>query len=308
MGINRRDFLKKTGAGTALLIGGSGLLEGTAFAASYSRSQEKSDVSFVGSSQSGTRRQMILDVLEPWRSTITAGIQGKTVLIKPNVVTGNQLAATHVDAVRGLIDFIRSISASIPIIVGECSTIEDISFYYMQTGYNSLANEYSGVTLMNLNNTSVIPSVDTQIWNTDFSTTTTIPLSSAFLDNKYYVISICRPKSHNCMVMTGVNKNILMAAPLTAAKSQMHGQIGWVTGQQPDENKCLAYNIYQLANILYREYRPSLSVLDAWEGMEGDGPVSGTSLMQYCAVASQDPLAVDRLCAKLMGFSDTPTD
>lgn len=308
MGINRREFLKKTGAGTALLIGGSGLLEGTAFAASYSRSQEKSDVSFVGSSQSGTRRQMILDVLEPWRSTITAGIQGKTVLIKPNVVTGSRLAATHVDAIRGLIDFVRSISPTIPVIVGECSTIEDISFYYMQTGYNSLANEYSGVTLMNLNNTSVIPSVDTQIWNTDFSTTTTIPLSSAFLDNKYYVISICRPKSHNCMVMTGVNKNILMAAPLTTSKSQMHGQIGWTTGQQPDENKCLAYNIYQLANILYQEYRPSLSVLDAWEGMEGDGPVYGTSLMQYCAIAGQDPLAVDRLCAKLMGFSDTPTD
>jgi hypothetical protein len=30
--------------------------------------------------------------------------------------------------------------------------------------------------------------------------------------------------------------------------------------------------------------------------------------MQYCAVAGIDPLAVDRLSAKLMGFSDTPID
>ncbi|HON10901.1 MAG TPA: DUF362 domain-containing protein [Chitinispirillaceae bacterium] len=308
MAMNRRDFLKRTGAGTALLIGGSGLIHSRAFSATVSKSQETSNVSFVGSSQSGTRKQMILDVLEPWRSAVSSGIQGKTVLIKPNVVTGSQLAATHVDAIRGLIEFIRSISQSVPIIVGECSTTPDPTWYFNSVGYNSLQHEYSDVTIVNLNNTSNIPSVDCQIWNTDFTTTTTIPISSAFVDDNYYVISICRPKTHNCMVMTGVNKNILMAAPLTNIKSQMHGQVGWTSGKNQDENKCLAYNLYQLANIIYAKHRPALNVLDAWEGMQGDGPVSGTSIMQYCAIAGEDPLAVDRLCARLMGFSDTPTE
>ena len=40
--------------------------------------------------------------------------------------------------------------------------------------------------------------------------------------------------------------------------------------------------------------------------MEGEGPANGTSVMQYCMVASTDFVAVDRLNAKLTGLSDTP--
>ena len=308
MSVNRRDFLKRAGTGAAILAGGSGLLHDSAFSMCSANFQEKSNVSFVGSSSSGTRRQAILEVLEPWRSIVAAGIEGKRVLIKPNVVVANNLAVTHIDALRGLIDFIRSISSSVPIVIGECTTIANAFQYFNSVGYNTLTNEYSDVSLVNLNDTATVPSVDCQIWNTDFSSTTTIPISSAFVDQNFYVISICRPKTHNCMVMTGVNKNILMAAPLTASKTQMHGQDGWYTGRQNNENKCLAYNLYQLANVIYPKCIPSLSVLDAWEGMQGEGPVSGTSIMQYCAIAGQDPLAVDRLCAKLMGFSDIATE
>ena len=109
-------------------------------------------------------------------------------------------------------------------------------------------------------------------------------------------------------MLTGVNKNILMAAPLTSIKQQMHGAIGWYSGQHTDEDKCLSWNMYQLGNLMYAGGTPALAVLDAWEGMEGEGPVSGTGIMHYCAVAGIDPLAVDRLCAKLMGFSDTAVD
>jgi hypothetical protein len=117
--------------------------------------------------------------------------------------------------------------------------------------------------------------------------------------------------------MTGVNKNILMGAPLhsgggtesgVVAKQFMHGMNGWYTGKQLNENKCLAYNMYQMANVIYSTGAPALCVLDAWEGMEGEGPAGGTSIMQYCAVAGIDPLAVDRIAAKLMGFSDIATD
>lgn len=108
-----------------------------------------------------------------------------------------------------------------------------------------------------------------------------------------------------------------MAAPMLSAningnqvnaKNMAHGKHGWSSGKNPDENKCLSYNLFQLANIIYPKGAPSLSILDAWEGMQGEGPVQGTSVMQYCAVAGIDPLAVDRLSAKLMGFSDTAMD
>jgi uncharacterized protein (DUF362 family) len=307
MSLNRREFLKRTGAGAALLAAGSGMLKSSAFAMNPVKFQATSDVSFVGSSSSGSRRQMIADVLEPWRATVAAGITGKSILIKPNLVFTGALAATHVDAIRGLLDFLRTITSA-PIIIGECSTYSPISTLYTNNGYNALTTEYTGVSLMDLNNTGSMPSVSRHIWNTDFTTTTAIAVTSAFFNPDYYVIDICRPKTHNCMVMTGVNKNMLMAAPLTSIKQQMHGAIGWYTGQHTDEDKCLAWNIYQLGNLMYTGGTPALAVLDAWEGMEGEGPVSGTSVMQYCAVASIDPLAVDRLCAKLMGFSDTAID
>jgi len=120
------------------------------------------------------------------------------------------------------------------------------------------------------------------------------------------------------MILTGVNKNILMGSPLHSGvvngltnvvpKRFMHGGPEYYTGRLPNEIKCLAYNLFQLANLLYAAGQPALAVLDAWEGMEGEGPASGTSVMQYCAAASVDPLAVDRIAAKLMGFSDTPTE
>jgi hypothetical protein len=146
------------------------------------------------------------------------------------------------------------------------------------------------------------------MWEPDFTSTSSVPIVSALVDPDYYVISICRPKTHNCQVLTGVNKNILMGAPLTLSKQLMHGQDGWYSGTHTDEDKCLAYNLFQLGNVMFPTGNPALSVLDAWEGMQGNGPTGGTSIMQYCAVAGVDPLAVDRLCAKLMGFSDTATD
>jgi uncharacterized protein (DUF362 family) len=327
MSLGRRAFLKRAGAGAAVLAGGSGILAGNAFAMNPSKFQAKSDVSFVGSSSSGTRRKMIADVLEPWRQTVAAGIAGKTVLIKPNMVclafmgSDQLLPVTHVDAVRGLIDFLRSISSTVPIIISDLPALSNpnITSMFSSAGYTALTSEYSGVTLADLSDTSKIPSVDRHFWTPGFSTSSlaTVPISSAFINPNYYLISICRPKTHNCMVMTGVNKNVLMAAPIlntvvdgktVNTKNFMHGQDGWSSGQHTDENKCLAYNLYQMANVMYSTGAPALSVLDAWEGMEGDGPASGTSIMQYCAVAGIDPLAVDRLSAKLMGFSDTATD
>jgi uncharacterized protein (DUF362 family) len=330
MGVNRREFLKRTGAGAALIVGGSELLKKGAFAATTAISAGKSDVSFVGSSETGTRRKMIKDVLEPWKTKVSADIAGKTIIIKPNLVCLNTwgmqggdptLPVTHIDAIRGLIDFIRSISTTVPIIVGDICAVNttgnDFTSITTGAGYNALTTEFTGVSLKDLSDTTIFPPEDHSIWTPDFSTTVKIPISSAFTDPKYYVISITRPKTHNCMIMTGINKNILMASSLLNAtiggkkvnvKNMIHGKDGWSSGQDKDENKCLSYNLFQLANILYPKKTPALSVLDAWEGLEGEGPVTGTSIMQYCAVASTDPLAVDRLSAKLMGFSDTPTD
>jgi uncharacterized protein (DUF362 family) len=327
--LSRRSFLKRSATGAAVLAAGSGMLKNSAFAMNPSMAQAKSDVSFVGSSASGTRQKMIADVLAPLKNTVAAGIAGKTVLIKVNMVQWSsflpdpKLVLTHVDAVRGCIDFLRSINASVPIVVGDCTCspepIGDITTMFGKAGYSALTSEYAGVTLEDLD---TYPSVGRQFWTPDLddSKTVSIPIVSAFFDPAmYYIISLCRPKTHSAMILSGVNKNILMGAPHHSGtvggatttgipKRFMHGGPEYYTGKLPNEIICLSYNLFQMANNIYSADVPSLAVLDAWEGMEGEGPANGTSIMQYCAAASIDPLAVDRIAAKLMGFSDTPTD
>lgn len=306
MSLDRRSFLRISGTGAAAIMVGAGITK-SAFAAVPSK-QGQSDVSFIGSSSSDNRKKMILDVLEPWRETIKEGIKGKKIFIKPNLVmSGNALMATHIDAIKALLDFLRTITSD-PIIIGE-SAAGGLSQSYSQYGYNNLKNEYQNISLLNLDDSnSPIPKVDRTIWKPDFTSTNTIQIFSPFVDPEYYVISITRPKTHNCMVLTGVCKNVLMGAPDANSKQLMHGQKGWFEGKNTDENKCLSYNLFQLGNTIFLSGAPSFCVLDAWEGMEGNGPGWGTSIMQYCAVAGTDPLAVDRLCAKLMGLSDTPTE
>lgn len=307
MSFNRRAFLRISGSCAAMIAAGPAVIKSKVFA-EEPLSSNISDVSFVGSSAAGTRKQMIIDVLEPWREKVKEGIEGKTIVIKVNVVSSfNPLVATHVDALRGLLDYLRSITEQ-PIIIAESAAGYGVTHGFQSYGYNDLLNEYSNISIVDLDATDKFSTDECQIWLPDLTSTVKIPVHSVFLDSQYYVISICRPKTHNCQVITGVCKNVLMGAPAVSHKQQMHGQIGWWDGTKDGENKCLSYNIYQLGNMIFEKRIPSLSVLDAWEGMEGEGPGNGTSVMQYCAIAGTDPLAVDRLCAKLMGLSDIPTD
>lgn len=308
MKIDRRTFLRMSGPGAAMIVAGSGLVKNSVFAANTPK-QQTSNVSFTGSSSSGTRKKTILDVLEPWRDTVTAGVKGKTIIIKPNVVSpGKALIATHVDALRACIEFLRTITSQ-PVIIAESAANRGVTSSFNTYGYNKLTSEYKDVSLLDLDgSTSKIPSVQRQIWKPDLSSTVSIPIFAHCVSPDYFVISITRPKTHNCQVITGVCKNILMSAPKVESKQLMHGKIGWWDGKHTGEDKCLAYNLFQLGNTIFSTGAPALSVLDAWEGMEGNGPASGTAVMQYCAVAGTDPLAVDRLCAKLMGLSDTVTE
>ena len=63
----------------------------------------------------------------------------------------------------------------------------------------------------------------------------------------------------------------------------------------------LHYNLFQLSQITY----PDLAVVDGFVSMEGDGPVDGTPLDTRISLASVDPLALDSLGAKIMGFDPT---
>ena len=63
----------------------------------------------------------------------------------------------------------------------------------------------------------------------------------------------------------------------------------------------LHYNMFMLAQEVY----PDLGVIDGFEAMEGNGPTWGTPFDARVAMASLDPLALDTLATKIMGFDPT---
>jgi uncharacterized protein (DUF362 family) len=60
----------------------------------------------------------------------------------------------------------------------------------------------------------------------------------------------------------------------------------------------ICINLAMLAPLLH----PSLSVIDGFEGMEGNGPIGGTRVDHRVCVASTDYLAADVVGASLMGI------
>ncbi|MBN2182106.1 MAG: DUF362 domain-containing protein [Sedimentisphaerales bacterium] len=280
---SRRAFLKST-----VLISAGLLMRNQVIAraaGSILADSKKSRVSFITGSD---RREMVYQALMPLKDEIEKGIQGKQIIIKPNFVgTRYPLCATHADAVRGLLDFLKPIYKE-KIIIGESSAFEVTSNGYMNYGYLPLEKEYN-VTLVDLNEHSTKP-----VWITDRNIRPAkIQVISEFLNPKNYFISITRLKTHDTVVATMGLKNILMASPVSQYNGRRYKRAVHAGGP-----RWLNYNLFLLAQLM----RPQLTVIDALEGMQGNGPVRGFAVEHGVALAGTDVLAVDSIGAQLMNI------
>jgi len=234
----------------------------------------------------------------------------KRILIKPNFVMINvPLCATSVDAVRGILDFIRprfkgqieigetTISGAFG--MGAGTTYDGFKNY----GYLPLEKEY-GVKLTDLN---LEQTINHFVFNSSGNKPQRIRIIQKYMDKDQYIISAAKMKTHNCVMVTLSLKNILMGAPLNDYKGEndkmkMHcwDMKDFKPGMKLTMTKdlILHYNLFQLSQIAY----PDLGVVDAFTSMEGDGPINGTPVDTRMALASVDPLALDTLGVKIMGF------
>ncbi len=106
------------------------------------------------------------------------------------------------------------------------------------------------------------------------------------------LLNVCKLKSHGLMNMTAAVKNLFGVIPGTV-KSEMHFRYR--------EPAAFAHIMVDLNECL----RPVLTVVDAVDIMEGNGPTKGTPRHLGALIAGRDPYAVDRLCAALLGMEET---
>ena len=236
----------------------------------------------VALTKSGDRSQNIDTGLRLIENEIN--LKGKrNLFIKVNFVSiKNQLAATHVDAVRPLLRFLRERYDG-KITIGESEALGPIGVGYERFGYLGLKKEFD-VELADLTNSDweLVQLYDSELR----------PMRLHFdqqLIGSDYLISIGPAKTHNTVAVTLSIKNLLMGG-----LSYIHGDKKGMHQGYPVHN----LNMYLLA----RAYLPHLSIIDGFIGMEGEGPVFGNPVEWGVAITSCDPVAADCLAAQLMGF------
>ncbi len=95
------------------------------------------------------RRENVRRSLELIGNDIKSGIGSRRIVIKPNFVSSSiQLASSHIDQVRGILDFLKDIYRG-RVIIAEAAC-GDTEKAYINFGYHTLIDEYD-VELMDLN-------------------------------------------------------------------------------------------------------------------------------------------------------------
>jgi uncharacterized protein (DUF362 family) len=209
------------------------------------------------------------------------------VLIKTNMVMPMiKLAATPVEAVQAIMDFLIEMRVKKFIVAEGTTQGQDTMAAFERFGYFSLREKYD-VELRDLNQDEYV-NIEVLGENQE---PVTIRLARSFLD--CYLVSAARMKTHVLVGATLTIKNVAIGFILDPDRNSMHG------GLVSHEIKDLNLSVARLAQAIV----PQLAVVDGVVGMEGgSGPGNGTPVASGVAVAGTNALAVDLVGVQLMGF------
>ncbi|MEM3545870.1 MAG: DUF362 domain-containing protein [Candidatus Bathyarchaeia archaeon] len=239
------------------------------------------DKPVVAVSKGANRYDTVRKTLELIYDDIAESIKGKRkILIKPNFVSDSiQLAATHVDVVKAILDTITPLTTG-EVLIGEGS-YGDTFKGFRSFGYLKLRSEY-GVELIDLNSDEY---VEVSIFDGKFREFP-IRISKTVYESDYR-ISAAVMKTHDFVIATLSIKNMAVGSIIKPFKSRIH-----------QGYPAINLNIYKIAKFIPIH----LAVVDAFKAMEGDGPVWGSEVSMGVALAGLDPVAVDSVAAYIMGF------
>jgi uncharacterized protein (DUF362 family) len=304
----RRDFLKTTVAGglAAVMAGRFARLAQAQAAAPAAPAAPAAagGPSKVVITDGGLRTENVINALKPLEKEIKAAIGNRRVIIKPNnVSTNNQLAASHADALDGICDFLKSIGKLNNAVIAE-SALGVTMTAFKNFGYMKIADKYK-IDTMDLDNDKIST---VMAINESDARPHPVRVSSMMLDQaNNFIISACMLKTHDRVLCTMGIKNIIVGSALKSGGGYGGTRMGTGAAFNNFNDKniihggeaCVAINVNlaMLAPMLH----PSLTVIDGYEGMEGDGPLGGRLVAHKVCVASLDYLAADVVGAKLMG-------
>jgi uncharacterized protein (DUF362 family) len=258
----------------------------------------RSKVSLV---KGDSRRKNIFDSLVAIDDQIRPALKAKKyVFVKLNGVeaAGRLLGSTQPDALAGILDYLAPRFKG-PVFVGDSGDLPG-NQAASKFGWDKVFAEHKS-----LNPKFEITNEDQThyglLYGMDYDLhVIPIRLGGRFVDPDAFQISAAVLKTHNMVVATMAVKNMVMGAPLAPAfgnnnyadseKRKFH--VGIRSGN---------FNMFLAAQKML-PINWGVGVVDGYEGMEGNGPMSGTPVGHRIALASTDFLAVDRVGLECMGI------
>lgn len=249
----------------------------------------------VALSQGDYRKENVASALRLINGDVAQKLKtAPSIIVKPNLVHHKkELASSHVDAVRAVLDFVREHSR-VPVVIGDAS-YHGTKAAFRNFGYENLPNEYDAVRLMDLNDDDVVPA--TRIDSRGNAVQINKGLSKIAVESGFK-ISVTNMKTHRDVGVTLGVKNWAVGTWVAPSKIGPTGKYWPRSSQLHDEG--LSAHMKSIAH-LYGQNKPDLSIIDGFMAMEGDGPTRGEAVPLHVALAGRDALAVDAVACQLMG-------
>lgn len=235
-------------------------------------------------------KKALQDVLAPLGG-VSWVVPGMKVAIKANLVSflkPERAATTHPSLLVCLVELLSAQGAEVTVgdSPGGLYNAAFVGRVYAATGMKAIEKAGGKLNYDFSEETAVFP--DGKVCR-DFKYT-------AWLDGADVIINFCKLKTHGMMAMTCGAKNMFGAIPGTV-KPEYHFRY-------PDPR-----DFARMIVDLDEYFRPRLTIVDAVECMEGNGPTGGTPRYLGALVAGESPHKVDLLCANLIGLErqEVPT-
>lgn len=295
-GSSRREFLKASFLGSLAAVAASRWPVRTWAAETPAPLKPTSRVALMAGDDHVDNTFRALKAFEP---ELRCAIGDRRIIIKPNNVNIEvPLCATPANCLEGILEFLKSIGKIGNAVIAESAasgpTLEGFANY----GYPKVADKY-GVKLVDLDEQEI---EIVHVFDEKDFRPHPVRMSKLLLDRNNFVISAAKMKTHDRIVTTLSLKNIVFGAPIKDPGYRGKSGKAGAKNDKPIAHgsgyRGINYNLFALAQRL----RPDLSVIDGYQGMQGNGPVRGTPVEHRVCVAGLDWLAADRTAVELMGI------
>ncbi len=217
--------------------------------------------------------------------------KGDRVLIKPNLVSRknpDEAVTTHPDILRAVIELVEEAGGKVTVAEspGGPYNTAVLKSVYSACGVDKAAE-----------GTGAVLNYDTSFTEVHFPegrTIKQIPIINPALEADV-IISLPKLKTHAMTSYTGAVKNLFGVIPGTH-KAELHFRL--------DDRRAFCSMLVDLCECV----KPTLSIMDAVWGMEGNGPTAGQSRHIGLVMASANAYALDKTACELIGYAPDEVD